>query len=468
MITFNDFEKNKSESYILDIINNFKGSQRYRDAITARDYYNGMNTEINRRLQLFRNSKGEKEIDIFVANNQIANEYYKKIVMQENSYLLGNGPTLPDEIKDNFSRTFDQRFFEAGLSALIDGVGWIYCSLDKNNKMMLSTWGGAEFIPLFDERTGALMAGIRFWQIDINKPMYVELYEIDGKTTYISAEQKLEILEPKQNYIIKKDTIKAMDLVEITESGFGMLPIFPLYANFQKVTTLTPALKQKLDLWDIVMSDFGNNLEDSKDLYWVLTNYGGQDISEFLAEYKKYKIIQTDSEGSAEAKTIEVPWQAREVLLNALKKEIFQSAMALDTEELSGSNLTNVAIKSIMANLDLKTDDFEIQALNTLYAIMELYYSYFGGNIDELTIELKRRTIINDTEVVQLIYTMREDIDQRTALEKNPLISPEEIEEILKRSEKEKSVFDLEQESTGPMAPKKEPDQEQKEDEAAE
>ena len=216
---------------------------------------------------------------------------------------------------------------------------------------------------------------------------------------------------------------------------------------------MTAALKQKLDLWDIVMSDFGNNLEDSRDLYWVLTNYGGQDIGEFLAEYKQYKVIQTDSEGSAEAKTIEVPWQAREVLLNMLKKEIFQSAMALDTEELSGSNLTNVAIKSIMANLDLKTDDFEIQALNCLYDIIGLYLEYRGGNAEDVEIELERRTIINDAEVVDLIYTMREDIDQRTALEKNPLITPKEVDEIMKRTEEEKSLFELEQEEEEDQTP---------------
>ena len=342
-------------------------------------------------------------------------------------------------------------------------MGWAYCYLNKDNKFNVASWTGTEFIPLFDERTGDLMAGIRFWQVDANKPQYVELYEIDGMTTYKQTNTILEEIEPKRNYIIKTNTVKALNIVEEVQTGFSRLPIFPLYGNAEKTTTLTPALKQKLDLWDIVISDFGNNLEDSRDLYWVLTNYGGQDISEFLAEYKQYKIIQTDSEGSAEAQTIEVPWQAREVLLNALKKEIFQSAMALDTEELSGSNLTNVAIKSIMANLDLKTDDFEIQALDTLYNIIGLYIEYKGGSVDELDIQLKRRTIINDTEVVQLIYTMREDIDQRTALEKNPLITTEEIEDIMKRSEEERAVFDLEQESTGEPVPPKEKKEDKKE-----
>ena len=95
MITNNDFEQNgKTPAYIAQIINEFKGSERYRTAATARQYYSGLNTEINRRLQMFRNGEGAKEVDIFVANNKIANEYFKKIVMQENSYLLGNGVTV--------------------------------------------------------------------------------------------------------------------------------------------------------------------------------------------------------------------------------------------------------------------------------------------------------------------------------------------------------------------------------------
>ena len=451
MITYNDFEaQGKGPDAITAVINEFKASERYNKAITARKYFKGENIEINKRLQLFRNSEGAQEVDIFIANNKIANEFYKKIVMQENSYLLGNGVTVDENIKKGFNRKFDNNIFNLGRAALIDGVVWAYCYIDSKNKFNIANWSGTEFIPLFDERTGEIMAGIRYWQVDESKPVYIELYEIDGKTVYMQKANNMEIIEPKKNYIVKQKTVKALNLVEEEQFGFSRLPIFPLYANSQKETTLTPALKQKLDLWDIVMSDFGNNLEDAKDLYWVLTNYGGQDIGEFLAEYKQYKVIQTDSEGSAEAKTIDIPFQARETLLNMLKKEIFQSAMALDTEELAGSNLTNVAIKSIMANLDLKTDDFEIQALDALYNIVELYLEYRGGASEDFEIELERRTIINDKEIVDLIYTMREDLDQRTALEKNPLITPKEVEEIVKRKEEETYLFELEQEEEEP------------------
>ena len=453
MITYNDFLSRWTQgdtNYLITVIEEFKMSDRFINAIEARKYFKGENTEINKRLQLFRNGDGAQEVDIFIANNKIANEFFKKIVMQENSYLLGNGVNIDEEIKKDFDRKFDTNFFKAGLDCLIDGVSWIYCYLDKDNKLNITNWSGTDFIPLYDEETGEIMAGIRYWQLDDQKPLFVQLFEADGVTTFKQVQNYLEVTKPKTNYIIKKEIVKGLSIEEEQQEGFGVLPIFPLYANNLKESSLTKALKQKLDLWDIVISDFGNNLEDSKDLYWVLTNYAGQDIGEFLAEYKKYKVIQTDSEGSAEPKTIDVPYQARETILNILKKEIFQSAMAMDTEELSNSNLTNVAIKSIMANLDLKTDDFEIQVLETLYDIVELWQNY-SGNKQDFEIELERRTIINDTEVVNLIYTMREDIDQETALKKNPLISPKEVKEIMERTEQEKSMYeldDIEEETT--------------------
>lgn len=444
MFTYQDFLQLKTEDAIQQAIAEFKASDRYNRAIEAQAYYRGNNTGINGRYQTYRNEHGNSVVDEYVANNRIANEFFKKITMQENSYLLGNGVNVPEEIKKGLGRTFDNAMFNLGSNALVDGVAWAYCFLDKYGKFAVTSWRGTEFVPLFDEMTGDLKAGIRFRQVDPSKPMYIELFEEDGKTVYVQNGSALTLREPKKNYIIKKNVVKALNLVEEEQQGFGILPIVPLYANSLKESTFTNALKQKLDLYDIVVSDFGNNLEDSMDIYWVLTNYAGQDIGEFLAEYKQYKIIQTDNEGSAEAKTIDVPYQAREILLNMLKKEIFQSAMAMDTEELTGSNLTNVAIKSIMANLDLKTDDFEMQALECLYEIMMIYKGY-AGITEEFEIELERRTLINDAETVQLIYTMREDIDLQTALEKNPLISPKEVEEIMRRKEEETYNFDIPQ-----------------------
>ena len=51
--------------------------------------------------------------------------------------------------------------------------------------------------------------------------------------------------------------------------------------------------------------------------------------------------------------------------------------------------------------------------------------------IETEEIKFKRQQMANRQETVQDIYTMRQDIDRRTALKLNPYIDQEEIEDII-------------------------------------
>ena len=421
MITYQDYlsAPNKIE-FILNAIQLFTNSDFYTTAITAETYYQGKNTFIFNRMNWFYNSAGIKEEDRFRADNRVANEFYPKIVRQANSYLLSNGVTTDDRIKEGLGNTFDVKLRNAGTSAIVDGVSWAYCYTDGKD-FQTDIFKGTEVIPLHDELTNELMLAIRFWKVSEEKPMYIEVYEVDGKTTYKqTGDDDLTVVIPKTSYRfkIKADSISK----QITDtSNWSVLPLFPLYSNDLKTSSMTPALKSKLDLYDIVLSDFGNNLEDNADIYWVLRNYKGQDIGEFLADFKKFKAIPVDDQGDAHMEQTEVPYEARRIALEIIRKEIFNSAMALDTSILSGGSLTNVAIKANMTDLDLKTDLFENNAIEFVDNIINLYLEYSNQNIP-YEINFIRRSLVNDTEVVDNIVKFRQDISHLTALTLNPYI----------------------------------------------
>lgn len=283
------------------------------------------------------------------------------------------------------------------------------------------------------------MGGIRFYRIAENKPMYIEVYEIDGITSYIAnPEGGVELIEEKTPYKlkIKKDILNT----EVIGENWSTLPIIPLWGDETHKSSLTTSLKNKIDLYDIILSDFGNNLEDNNDIYWVLKNYQGQDMSEFLADYKYFKTIKTDDDGGAEAKTIETPHEARQIALNILRQQIYEDAMALDMKTLTGGSLTNVAINSAKTDLDLKTDEFEWQCIEFIENILELYNEYRSINLED-DIKFIRRTITNDTEVIDNIYKMRSDIDQETALRLNPYIDDKEIPNIIKKLDTEDEMI---------------------------
>lgn len=54
------------------------------------------------------------------------------------------------------------------------------------------------------------------------------------------------------------------------------LPVFPLYANNERESELTEPIRRKIDAYDNILSDLGNNLDRANEVYWVLNNFGGQ------------------------------------------------------------------------------------------------------------------------------------------------------------------------------------------------
>ena len=82
-------------------------------------------------------------------------------------------------------------------------------------------------------------------------------------------------------------------------------------------------------------------------------------------------------------------------------------------------------IDAAAADLNLKADRYEWQLRRFVQTLLDL----IGHPTED--IRFSRQTIANDSEVVEDIYRMRADIDQRTALRLNPYIQEEEIEGLL-------------------------------------
>lgn len=414
--TFQDFEQaGNKENFIMDTINNFKNSSDYKTALDARNYYTGQNTTILQREPVFLSKNKGFQKDITKANNQIPNEFFPKIIKQANSYLLTNGANITANIKKKLGRKFDVKLQRAGIKSWVDGVAWAYCFIGSKG-FNIDIWSGTEFIPLFDEKTSILRAGIRFWQIDITKPTYVELYEETGKTEYKIGKNNV-ITKTKEKTAYK--VLRSKDALEDTiigEENWSVLPIVPLYSNDNHTSALTVALKNKLDLYDIIESDFGNNLEDSQDVYWVLKNYHGQDLDTFLEDYKYYKSIKVSGDGDATPNTIEVPYEARSKALEILKKDIYDGAMAADVSSIRKGGVTATEIDATFYDLDRKTDEFENNVIDFVEGIITLYQEYSNTNTN-YEISFTRQKLYNRTEIIENVYMAREDLSRRKTLE---------------------------------------------------
>ena len=396
-----------------------------------------------------------------VIGNRLSNDFLFRFVVQQNQYLLGNGVTLKDaDTKKKLGHSFDTRLQECGENALLHGVSWGYWNNDHLETISAVKDSFSGFVALCDEMTSEPKVGIQFWQIARDKPMGVRLFEMDGVTVYrypgsgtIDNDTKVDVVEKKRAYKMK--TISDGGGVSVlSEENYRSLPVVPLFANKEKRSELTHNIKSKIDAYDRIQSDFGDNLDRANDVYWVLNNFGGdtKDVINMIEMINSVKAVLNQSNAvgggaSAEPRTIEVPYMARATALDLLRKSLYQDYMALDMDEIKGGSLTNVAIKTAMANLNLKADRYEWQCFSFVQTILNLVG--VEGEDAEI-IRFNRRGIVNESEVIANIYMMRQDVSRQWALEANPMVNSDEIPTILAERDKEteqdaEKMLDIEQ-----------------------
>ena len=423
MLTYQDFLSVDSlPEALLRAVRACRASPGFRLAVSANAYFRGENEEISRKTILRarrtegRDASGRRRVRAQmqdVVGNRIGNSFLFRFICQENQYLLQNGVTLPEEARAVLGRSFDHALTLLGEKALLHGVAWGLWNGEGLEVLEAASSPLGGFAPLADEADGTLRAGIQFWQLSREKPLMLRFFEPEEVTTWRFPQGGDAELIRREYYPV----------------SFGdRPPIVPLYANGDGLSEFTPAVKAKIDAYDRILSDFADNLDRANDIYWVLNNFSGttDDIAETLAEITRIKTVAAVSDGSggsatAEPHTIEVPYAARETALRLLRRALYEDAMALDTEALTGGSLTNVAIRAAMANLDLKADRYEWQ----LFSFVRELLKHLG--IDTDAIRFHRQLIANELETVQAISLMRQDIDRATALKLNPLLQTEEV-----------------------------------------
>lgn len=418
--------------FIMAAISDYKTSQLYSEACIGYDYFKKRNTTIMRYQKLLYTMSGEAVPDNFSANYKFCNGFFPIFVKQENSYLLGDGVTFNDDTtKDKLGGDmFDKELYNAGEYALWGAVSFMFFNLDH-----IDVFKATEFVPIFGEEDGGLHAGIRFWQVAPDKPLRATLYEEDGYTEYIWRKGVGSILQDKRSYMQVVQTSVADGSEIIDGENYPSFPIVPLWANREHQSELI-GLREKIDGYDLIQSGFANDLDDASQIYWTIQNAGGMDdidLAKFIQHMKTVKAAVMDDDGAkAEAHTLDIPYQARQVGLQDLRDSLYRDAMALDTDKISAGQVTATAIESSYENLELKCDGYEYCVTESINALLALI-----GVEDSPTYH--RRKTTNQPEVTNMVLAASEYLDDETILKHLPFLNIDEIDEILMRKNKEEA-----------------------------
>lgn len=449
MITYQDLRKvspaaTSISAFCENAIAEYKASAFYRTAVIAEKYYEQKNVTITDYRKLLYTTSGKAVPDNYTANHKMASNFFKRFVVQENQYLLGNGATFEKEAtKKKLGANFDSQLQKAGRAAITEG-----CAYGLFNYDNVQVFKAIEFVPLFDEENGSLRAGIRFWQLAEDKPLRYTLFEEDGYTEFIKdASGNTRVLADKKTYVQVVKTSIA-DGVEISDGGnYSSFPIVPLWGNLSHQSAIV-GIREQIDAYDLIKSGFCNDLDDASAIYWTLQGAGGMDdidLAKFVERMKTVKAAVVDDDMKAESHTLEVPYQSRETYLARLENDLYNDAMALNVQTLSAGNLTATAINAAYENLNAKTDEFEYCVLDFIGALLKL-----AGVEDYAT--FKRSKVINQQEETQMILSAASYLDDETILKKLPFLTPDEVKGILERKDAEDHEAEEEAKEENPEA----------------
>ena len=426
-------------AFVFAAITEHKGTEPYIIALDAEQYYRGLNPRITRYEKIIYDMRGDAHVDKWTPNHKIASNFFNFAITQENQYLLGNGATFTkDDTKAKLGDDFDTRLQDLGKKALVGGVAFGFFNLDH-----IDTFSLLEFVPLYDEENGALRAGIRFWQVSPDKPMRATLYEEDGYTDYIRANDKSAMLHEKRPYKLKVRTSEA-DGEEIYDGeNYPTFPIVPLWGNDKKQSELV-GRQGTIDALDLLNSNLINNLDEANYIYWVLTNCGGMDDiddAKFIEQLKTTHVAHADGDSgaTAEAHTIEAPYQASESAIQTIQRRLYEDFMCLDVNSLSAANKTATEIKAAYQPLDSKCDMYEYCVIEFVQKILEL-----AGIDDKVT--FTRSKVVNKSDEINTLLAAQAYLDDETIVEQvcQILGIADKTDEIIrKRRTEEQSRFEV-------------------------
>lgn len=425
MRTFNDLlEVGKNEAnrlqFVYEAISEHKSSDLYKTAQIADEYDRKQNRTIVQFQKLLYDATGRAIPDNVSANYKITSGFFNRFTTQQVQFLLGNGVTWGDETtKDYLGEDFDKKLQVAAKASLGAGVSFGFYNYDH-----LEVFTALEYVPLYDEENGALMAGIRFWQVDAQKPLRATLYETDGITEYIWEDGEGRILKEKRPYILTVISTGVDEAEIFAGENYPTFPIVPLWANPHRQSELV-GLREQIDAYDLIKSGFCNTIDEASFIYWTINNAGGMDeidLAEFVQRLKTIHAANVEDTGAtAQANSLEAPHEGREALLDRLAKDMYADYMALNIDEIKGGANTATQIRAAYEPMNNKADQFEYCVIEFLQGILSVAgledkptftRSYLVNTTEEISVLLQAAQYLDDEYVTRKILTLLGDADK--------------------------------------------------------
>ena len=418
---------------------------RLKKAEVALRYYLGDNDI------MYRKPKDKCEEPLRNADNRIAFNFHSLLVDQKASYMFTAPPlfdTKDDTLNEIVAATLGDGYAKKCKDLCVDasnaGVGWLHYWIDEKKGFCYGVIPSMQLRPVYSLRLEKeLEAVLRTYRMVDDNGDEWQIYEIWNDTECQAYRKRAEMFQPFDMF----SYVNLDGMAEPTNTfrhDFGAVPFIP-FPNNNVCTGDLDKIKNLIDSYDKTYSGFVDDLEDIQQVVFVLTNYGGADLKQFLSDLKYYKTIQVESAGSEDKSgvstlTIDIPVEARDKLLDITRKAIFDMGQGIDPQQQGFDNTSGEAMKFLYSLLELKAGLMETEFRAGFGELVRAIGRYYGKEPEQIVQTWTRTSIRNDAELVDMCQKSVGVISTKTILKNHPFVENAEDEEKELAAEKEQTV----------------------------
>lgn len=392
----------------------------------------------------------EESDPIRSADNRVSHNFHQLITDEKVAYMFTypvlfdvDDKNLNKKIKEVLGDDFKSESAYLCTNATNNKVGWLHYWIE-DGKFQYATVETEQCIPVFDGNLKKKLIG--FYR-------YYPIYE----ENYMGRVKEYVIFEYWDNTHCEKykfrGNLAGTGLTYMPEDyeefdhPFEEVPFIEFKNNRNMISDLKK-YKDLIDIYDKVMSGYANDLEDIQQLIYILENYGGEDLKEFLGDLKRYKTVKTETgadgrtNGGLKTLQIEIPVEARNSILEIIKKQIYESGQALQQDNENFGNASGVALKFFYRKLELKAGLTQIEfekGFNKLIRVIMKILEIPNWDTRTIIQTWTRNMISNDSENAQIAAESVDVISDESIVKNHPWVENPEEEMKKIRQQKEEA-----------------------------
>lgn len=388
------------------------------------DYYNYKHDILNNRIFYIDDNDVIQE-DRNASNVKIPHAFFTELVDQKVQYLLSNPIEVvtEDEQLQEYLKEYYTDEFQLLLQEVVEGFSqkgfeYLFARTNAEDKLCFQISDSVKTFTVYDDYN-APQKIVRYYDKEVYRDgktetvTHVEIWDSEKVYYFVTDKHGRFTLDTNRELNPRPHVIAKTEDGTVLKRSYDRLPFFRVSNNRNETTDLEP-IKALIDDYDLMACYLSNNLQDFSEAIYVVKGFRGDDLSKLRQNIKAKKTVGVADTGGVDIRTVEIPVEARKTKLEIDRQAIYKFGMGFDSTQIgdSSGNVTNVAIQSGYALLNMKCNKAEVRLRTLLAWVNELVIedinrrygtSYKVTDIAEILMERETMTDKKENAEIELI-----------------------------------------------------------------